>query len=275
LDLSTVQNNAKKLRKTLRKFADPPSPDAVHKLRTRIRQFESAVQTFGNGFEQAETKGLKEMEKIRKKAGKVRDLDVFTSHLASLHSVGEDECLVQFLLHIGAKRRKQASRLASVVQKEAASLRKRIKRAVKEFESRAGKKMTRPSEDTTQQINAVRAQRFIEAAQAPQLDRKNLHEYRKKIKVLRDVLLIAHTNSDGALVKALRQSKDAIGEWHDWEELAAIGGKVLEDHQKCKLLAALKDRTQKKFQEALRATTKMRRRYLKVTAPAAVLANRP
>ena len=54
------------------------------------------------------------------------------------------------------------------------------------------------------------------------LNRNNLHPYRLKVKELRNVLQLSNRADDIEFVEKLGQVKDAIGDWHDWEELVRI-----------------------------------------------------
>lgn len=63
-------------------------------------------------------------------------------------------------------------------------------------------------------------------------------------------------------IDALGQVKDAIGEWHDWEELIAIAADRLDHGPACKLLHELKAVSARKYECALSLTNKMRRDFL-------------
>lgn len=63
-------------------------------------------------------------------------------------------------------------------------------------------------------------------------------------------------------VEKLKQVKDAIGEWHDWQELFSIAGKVLDHGGNCRVLRELKSICVHKFQHALMVTNEMRKQYL-------------
>ena len=58
------------------------------------------------------------------------------------------------------------------------------------------------------------------------------------------------------------EAKDAIGEWHDWEELVAIASEVL-DHGNCKLMRKLKETADTKYAHAHRVAERLRATYLK------------
>jgi len=59
-------------------------------------------------------------------------------------------------------------------------------------------------------------------AQPAELTKANLHPYRLKVKKFRDVIAMSAGGGDPKFADALAKCKDAIGEWHDWEELIAI-----------------------------------------------------
>jgi len=63
------------------------------------------------------------------------------------------------------------------------------------------------------------------------------------------------------LVKKLGEVKDAIGEWHDWEDLRAITAEVVNGGQQSELARQLKKITRQKFDNALSITNRMRKTY--------------
>jgi CHAD domain-containing protein len=99
-----------------------------------------------------------------------------------------------------------------------------------------------------------------ELAAPATLNRKNLHAYRLKIKELRYVLEMADDRGYRDFIDKLSSVKDAIGEWHDWEELIAITEDVLDHKANCRLLREVKAITVHKYENALSLTNKMRER---------------
>jgi len=73
---------------------------------------------------------------------------------------------------------------------------------------------------------------------------------------------MAQRANDDPFVKSLGEVKDAIGEWHDWEELIFIAKDVLDHGPKCQLLRDLKGNCRVKYEHALRLTENMRKKYL-------------
>src|SRR5881396_3504744 len=68
----------RKLRKSLKKLLEDSSAARVHQLRTRTRRMEAMVYALRLDFRKNERLLLKAIKPVRKKAGKVRDMDVLT-----------------------------------------------------------------------------------------------------------------------------------------------------------------------------------------------------
>jgi CHAD domain-containing protein len=88
------------------------------------------------------------------------------------------------------------------------------------------------------------------------LDKETLHEYRLKVKELRNVLQMAGGASSLKFIDDLGEVKDAIGELHDWEELVSIAQKVLDHGKECRLGTELKHIARQKYEHALAPITK-------------------
>jgi hypothetical protein len=61
--------------------------------------------------------------------------------------------------------------------------------------------------------------------------------------------------------------KDAIGEWHDWEELVRIASKRSDHDGNCLLLVELKRNAKSKYHHALSHTLKLRKTCLHGSNP--------
>ena len=102
-----------------------------------------------------------------------------------------------------------------------------------------------------------------ELATHTHLNRGNLHEFRLKVKELRYVLQLSDNADHVRFIEMLGKVKDAIGEWHDWEELIAISKDLLNHGPSCKLLHELRVVSSRKYEYALSIANKMRKEYLK------------
>jgi hypothetical protein len=80
-----------------------------------------------------------------------------------------------------------------------------------------------------------------------------------KVKELRYVLQLSEDKHFEKFVNQLGAVKDAIGEWHDWEELGAIAADVVDQGPQSKLAKQLKEITDERFRKALSITNSMRK----------------
>lgn len=109
LDTEQVQKSIRRVDKFVKKASGNPTPDKIHDVRTSTRRLESALDTL-----QIKKKGLKkrlqrDLQKIRKRCGKLRDMDVLTGHAMAVRpEEGERECLVQLVEYLGVNRYKHA-----------------------------------------------------------------------------------------------------------------------------------------------------------------------
>src|SRR5215467_9070910 len=121
-----IQGDLRKLRKSLKSVLKRLRPEDVHKLRTRARHVVSLADAHSlSALHKA--KLAKPLERIRKKAGRVRDMDVLTAHLAAMHSDEDPSCRTELLEYLGAKRYRRADRLVQLLEDEGHALRKKLR----------------------------------------------------------------------------------------------------------------------------------------------------
>jgi len=82
-----------------------------------------------------------------------------------------------------------------------------------------------------------------------------------RVKELRNVLRMAAGTSNPKFVDDLGRVKDAIGEWHDWEELVLIAQKALDHGNGCELMRELKRVAEGKYEHALGVVQALRKKY--------------
>jgi hypothetical protein len=104
-----------------------------------------------------------------------------------------------------------------------------------------------------------------ELARPGRLGPQNLHPYRLKVKELSNVLRLAKEPGDKDFINTLSEAKDGIGEWHDWEELLAISGKVLDHSPNCKIQRELKRTAKQKYARALSLAEQVRKQCFAVS----------
>src|SRR2546430_2575404 len=266
LDSKRLRKAMRKLRKLVRKAPKRPTPDNIHDLRTYTRRFEAAAGALKLDSRRNDRRLLRDLSRARKRAGKIRDMDVLTSYTASVHADQQQDCLVQLLEYLGARRYRQAARLQAEMKKRGSALRRRLKRA----STRIDKIIADTSKDSAAAQDGASADAMASAVKLSEelsvpatLNKSNLHPYRLKVKELRYVLQMSDSPDTRAFIESLGEVKDAIGEWHDWEELIAIAADLDEHGPNCKLVEELKKISERKYEHALSLTNHMRRDYLR------------
>ena len=83
------------------------------------------------------------------------------------------------------------------------------------------------------------------------LTKENLHPFRVQVKELRYMLQMENDPANQALIETTGPVKDAIGEWHDWQQLLTIARDNLPHGSKCKLISLFQKTTQQKLKHAL------------------------
>ena len=255
LNTNRIEKDVRKLRNLVKKLPRNPTPEEIHRLRTRVRRFEVELQASGLDAQRKEKWLLKQLARIRKRAGKVRDMDVLTAHLSTLRVDEERDCLIQLFEYLGAKRYEKAERLHQVVNKHRDAINKRLKKIARALEKRMGKS------SAVNSATSAATQSSAELATYGSLNRGNLHEYRVKLKELRDILQMGKETRKEEFVESIGKIKDEIGEWHDWEELNSIAAKILDHSAGCKFQRQLKEITQQKYESALSSANKLQKTY--------------
>jgi CHAD domain-containing protein len=161
--------------------------------------------------------------------------------------------------------------LSLIIREDGPTLRRRLKRSSAHFEkaisnggkSDVGKKSSDQQPAAAAEAAATALTLAKDLENPPTLNRSNLHPYRIKVKELRNILQMADEPGNQDFIDALGEVKDAIGEWHDWEELIGVAEKRLDHGPGCKLLQELKTISARKYERALSLANKMRRDFLR------------
>lgn len=267
LDGARATKPIRKLRKLLKNMPAVPEAEDVHDFRTSSRRIEATFHALSLDSRRHGQQTLKQVSKLRKQAGKVRDMDVLTDYLSSVSSRGKErECLIRLLEHLGAQRLKYAKKFDSTRQQYAAKLNKRLKQTCRQID-----KLLSSNGRTNVTRNEVSAEAAASAlslltalAESPRLGAANLHQYRLRVKQLRNVLQMAKNSGRQEFVEKLRGVKNAIGEWHDWEELLLIAKRELNQRKPWRFLRRLKNVADVKFKKAVVLAEQMRTQLLRM-----------
>lgn len=120
IDIARLEKSVSRLDKFLKKAPKNPTPNKIHDVRTSTRKLESALESLTIRNKAAKKRLLRDLPVIRKRCGKVRDMDVLTGHAITVKPEnGEQDCLIQLLERLGATRVKHAKRLRQEVKRSA------------------------------------------------------------------------------------------------------------------------------------------------------------
>jgi len=239
-------------------------PEVVHQLRTTIRRIETVVGARPEPGRN-EKKLLKQLRRLRRRAGKVRDLDVQIEALRSLGLEGITRDRARVVSFLQQARAKQERKLQRSFQDEADSgLRKRLRRASDHLQQ----ELPKPAELQPAQGRLLSAalDKFAAAVKRrPTLTEENLHAFRIDCKRAR---YLAEMAGEGpGVTEAIAQLKgiqDSIGAWHDWLTATATAKSVLSPTGQVPLLSALRTGTRAKYLEALRISAGAKRILLEM-----------
>jgi CHAD domain-containing protein len=129
-------------------------PQPVHGFRTAARRVQTLLEEFVPDRSRNQKKLLKLLGRIRKRAGKVRDLDVQLTALRSLKIPQEPRRKTQLthnLIELRAKHEKQLHK--ALTKDDIHDLRRRLKRASKEIETKSGIDPLRAARQMLEQVN--------------------------------------------------------------------------------------------------------------------------
>jgi CHAD domain-containing protein len=212
------------------------APKGVHRLRTTIRRIESLVSYANPDLDKKLERSLEKMADLRKQAGKVRDLDVQADLLKSLGngSTAKDRKTLATLLE--KKRKRQAKRLESAVKKIQGS---KFFTRLDSIAEQAGvlqdgkNRPLAPLEEAKAQL----AEMASDFAVRQTMKSSWLHEARLTLKRIRYLAELAEKTAEQKhFIRELKSVQDAIGDWHDWQELTCTAEKRFSDRVNCVLL---------------------------------------
>lgn len=236
-------------------------PEVVHQLRTTIRRLETLLLTDSPVPGRKERKLLKRLARLRRRAGKVRDLDVQIEALASLRlesSARDRASLMAFLEKERARRKKKF--LAALEAEVDDGLHRRLRLISARFRRESPKI---PPGEEKRSLTAALDKFAAAVKQRPTLSESNLHNFRMDCKRVRYVAEMAGKSPEtAAVIEPLTQIQNAIGVWHDWLTLTATAESVLSRSGQVPLLSALRANVRSRYFEALRVTAEARKTLL-------------
>lgn len=239
----------RRVQRALRAAARKSSPENVHRLRTSIRRVEVLLAGQFPASHKRVTKLQHELQKIRRRAGKVRDIDVQLNALNSLDLGRPDNGREQLARFLKEKREKRITKLESVLDSKGRSRLRRHLSAVSE-DLRTQDNRDKPRKKSAKHLRKM-LEKLLRSASEPQtFTQENLHGFRMQCKRARYAAEQSDEKANAKLIERLKQMQDVIGAWHDWLTLGATARKKL-TASPSPLLAALRNITQSKLWEAV------------------------
>ena len=240
----------RKLSRQLSKLAGKLSPENVHKFRTSSRRVEVLVSDLSERRSGNDKKLLKLLARLRKKAGRVRDLDVQSAALRSLKIPEQPVRKARLMRTLAEERSQREKRLTkSLDKKTVAEVRKRLKRTSASLEL---PKNADPLALARQKLNALEVDPGA-------ITEKTLHQFRIAGKRARYIAELASKDAEASrLIGLLNHMQDVIGDWHDWVQLAERAEKLFGSVQESPLVAVLRNVTRAKFRQAVNTLAETR-----------------
>jgi CHAD domain-containing protein len=239
-----------KLERDLIKLSSKPQAESVHRFRTGTRRLQILLGELSPKLDRNEKKLLKLLGRIRKRAGKVRDLDVQSAALRSLKVPREPRRKTQLVNHLIELRGQQENKLRKAVDGTTVrEIRKRLKRATKRFNPEASRDPLAVARAMLERLNRA-AEPLTEAL---------LHQYRILSKRARYAAEFASPSpKTEQFIAELKRIQDASGDWHDWLTLTQTANQHLGDVRESPLVAELHNVTGAKFRHAVAVLSQMR-----------------
>jgi CHAD domain-containing protein len=239
------------LMKVAGEIGESMSSKDAHRLRTSIRRIEVAMEA---GEKVSGAKKLQSrLDKLRRAAGHVRDIDVQTDLLLGMDAgdySGDCSALKNALLRSREKFEKKA--VSQVLKAVSNDLEGRLEKAAAAIEQ-AGTLKQATSKDRVEKIR----EQYVEFTTEVPLDGDPLHDLRKAAKRLRYRLEAIPGRESRALEKEMKVVQDLIGDWHDWATLTEQAEKRLEARS-IAFVAFLRSRSIAKRHEARHAIQALR-----------------
>ena len=263
----------------------------VHQLRTTARRLEVQL-----GF--TSKKLAKALQRLRRRAGRIRDLDVHRALLAHPEKLAAEEVTSKSVTdtmaalrnpaasqnHTAIQRQRSAQRQLRLTRRQFESARlqllavlgRRRVKAARELRPMAIQQLPRLStllsaavalaaaapvetQISPAVLDNVRFQYLCLTREIPRAPAA-FHRLRIQVKKLRYAIEPLALQSESAnLVAQCKQVQDAIGLWHDWATLVSLAEKLIDPEDSGALCEALAGRTRRQHRRARRIVEETRR----------------
>lgn len=227
-----------RMNRILGRISKSTAPEAVRRFRTTSRRVETLVSQLSAQTGNKE-KLLKLVSKLRKRAGKLRDVDVQIALLKNLKIPDRQNHRTQLLQALAQEHARRTRRLSKAVSPDVVrELRKRLRREQDQLKyggvdplQLASASLPQPSQSS--------------------LTEKTLHASRIAARSARYLAELAGEEPQAKLfVEELTRAQDAIGEWHDTVKLREKAEKRFGSAADSALVSALQNIGRARFRSA-------------------------
>jgi CHAD domain-containing protein len=242
----------------LDKLAEQPSAENVHRFRTHSRRVETILRELVPDPSRSQAKLLKQLVELRKKAGKIRDLNVQIAAMRNLKMAQSGGHKAQFLRSLSEELSEREARIAELLDKK----------TVRQIQKRLARASTELQLPAPTQLLEVAIAKFDEAKITDSFPSdETSHHYRIVGKRARYIAELAGDTPEATrFIEQLKHMQDLLGEWHDWLQLSMRSERSLGGSEKSPMSAALQNITRVKLRLALTAILETRAAFRQPTA---------
>jgi CHAD domain-containing protein len=243
--LSVSQNQGRlvfaRMNRYIGRIAKDLTPENVHHFRTNGRRVEALIDTLAPETKNKK-KALRLLAKLRKRAGKVRDIDVQIGLLKSLKVPDRQSHRARLLELLDEEHRRRTRKLIKAA--DASTLRELARRLRREQESIQ-------FDGINPLLLAMSALPMVDQSS---LTEENLHSFRIGAKRARYLAELAGENAGAkAFVEELKSAQNAAGDWHDALKLKERAEKDFGSASESALVSMLQNVSRARFRSASHA----------------------
>lgn len=255
----------RKTEQELLRLASEQSSDAVHGFRRATRRLETLLAEFPAKPNRNQEKLLRMLSRIRRRAGKVRDVDVQLAALRGFKVSLEPRLKTRLIEQLLEARVQHERRLSKLLKNnDVREIRRRLRKASQSFPRVL---IADPVKTAVRILGSVHCS-------AGSLNDESLHRYRLALKRARYAVELAPRSTTAEqLTRELKRLQDALGAWHDWMLLTKTASEHLGEVKQSPLVRALDNLTRGKFRDAVAALGSSNTVQLGATLPARITAS--
>ncbi|HZY63975.1 MAG TPA: CHAD domain-containing protein [Edaphobacter sp.] len=248
--VETLRELVTSLEAALTVVAAKPKPKPVHHLRTITRRIEAQIELLAmlSGAEKkrkATEEPVELLGKLRKAAGRVRDIDVQRKLIKSGTGSQSKEAR-QLRKILKQHRHKEEARLLNTLEEHRSKLAKALEVLVE------AKEAAKPAPFAVAKLADLVCDWYTHNSPAVSQSAEQMHEIRKAAKMSR--YMAESISEDSKLAQIFEEIQQAGGRWHDWLMLNQIACEELGDSSTlAKLFAQRCERSMAEYKRYLKS----------------------